>query len=198
MLTLLLNDADDTMELGRLLALALAGSAPQGPEAGGRVRAVYLFGSLGSGKTTLCRGLVAALPGGEEAEVASPSFTLCNIYPTRPPVLHADLYRLGGNAVLPEEMEEDASPDGDALLLLEWPEYLAASEYAPERLDVVLTPWPPDPPENLDIPGEPCERKRLASVTAHGAAARRLLDALRPGLESRFPAPASADARADA
>lgn len=198
MLTLVLNDADDTMELGRLLGSALAAPAREGAEPGGRVRAVYLFGDLGCGKTTLCRGLVAALPGGDEAEVASPSFTLCNVYPTRPPVLHADLYRLGGNAALPEEMEEDARPDGDALVLLEWPEHLAASEYAPDRLDVALALFPAEPPENLDIPGQPCERKRLARVTAHGAVARRLLDALRPGLESRFPVAASDDAHADA
>ncbi len=63
----------------------------------GKIRALYLRGTLGSGKTTLTRGLVAALPGGEDAEVASPSFTLCNIYPTRPALLHADLYRMGDN-----------------------------------------------------------------------------------------------------
>ena len=34
---------------------------------------------------------------------------------------------------------------------------------------------------------QPCERKRLARLAAHGEAARRLLDELRPVLEARFP-----------
>lgn len=192
MLNLLLNDADDTMELGRMLGLALAAERP----AGERVRALYLFGDLGGGKTTLTRGLVAALPGGGDAEVASPSFTLCNEYPTRPPVLHADLYRLGRGASLPEELEACAEEEAAALLVLEWPEHLNPVDYAPDRLDVALAPYGAEPPENLDIPGQPCERKRLAGITAHGDAARRLLAELEPRLAARFPAAPPADGRA--
>ena len=112
---LILKDAEDTMELGRMLAEALCGSS---------VRALYLYADLGGGKTTLTRGFVSALPGGENAEVASPSFTLCNVYPTRPEVLHVDLYRLSEGASMPEEMEE-LMEEGNALLVLEWPELLA-------------------------------------------------------------------------
>ena len=86
---LVLTSPEDTMELGAMLARAMSAST---------VRNLYLFADLGGGKTTLARGFVAALPGGETAEVASPSFTLCNVYPTRPEVLHADLYRLSENA----------------------------------------------------------------------------------------------------
>ena len=35
---------------------------------------------------------------------------------------------------------------------------------------------PADPAENLDMLRQPCERKRLARLAAHGVAARRLLD----------------------
>ena len=53
-------------------------------------------GELGAGKTTLVRGLVEALPGGQDAEVASPSFNLVNLYPTQPETAHVDLYRCEG------------------------------------------------------------------------------------------------------
>jgi tRNA threonylcarbamoyladenosine biosynthesis protein TsaE len=78
------------------------------------VTVVLLRGDLGSGKTTFVRGLVAALPGGEEAEVASPSFNLVNVYPTRPEVVHMDLYRLRGGEAgeLFEEYAEAAPPGG--------------------------------------------------------------------------------------
>ena len=68
------------------------------------IAALLLRGPLGSGKTTLTRALVEALPGGDQAEVASPSFTLCNYYPTTPPVMHCDLYRSPGS--LPDEIAE--------------------------------------------------------------------------------------------
>ena len=69
----LLEHAGETEQLGRIIGERLAGASDTPWE---RLRALYLRGTLGSGKTTLTRGLVAALPGGESAEVASPSFTL--------------------------------------------------------------------------------------------------------------------------
>ncbi|WP_288907514.1 tRNA (adenosine(37)-N6)-threonylcarbamoyltransferase complex ATPase subunit type 1 TsaE [uncultured Desulfovibrio sp.] len=95
-----LHSLADTRRLGRLLA---AGLRELGPVA------LLLRGPLGSGKTTLTAALTAALPGGDLAEVGSPSFTICNYYPTTPPVLHADLYRSPGSP--PEELEE-ALDDG--------------------------------------------------------------------------------------
>ena len=185
---LVLNNADDTLELGRMLASAMSASS---------VRALYLFADLGGGKTTLTRGFVSALPGGERAEVASPSFTLCNIYPTRPEVLHADLYRLSEGASMPEEMEEMLE-EGNALLVLEWPEYLAPQYYDAERLEVRLIHSEKiaenceDFPEHvkglktLDNADESCKSFRLATLEAHGMAAQALLDALLPELERRF------------
>lgn len=58
--------------------------------------ALMLEGGLGSGKTTLVRSLVESLPGGDQAEVSSPSFNLYNLYPTTPETAHFDLYRLEG------------------------------------------------------------------------------------------------------
>lgn len=180
---LILKDADDTVEFGRLLAEAMSVSS---------VRSLYLFADLGGGKTTLTRGFVSALPGGENAEVASPSFTLCNIYPTRPEVLHADLYRLSEGASMPEEME-DLMEEGNALLVLEWPEFLAPQYYAEERLEVRLlhsekyegAAHVPSL-KSLDNADNSCKSFRLAELEAHGSAAEALLGQLMPRLEQRF------------
>ena len=180
---LILKDADDTVEFGRLLAEAMSVSS---------VRSLYLFADLGGGKTTLTRGFVSALPGGENAEVASPSFTLCNIYPTRPEVLHADLYRLSEGASMPEEMEE-LMEEGNALLVLEWPEFLAPQHYAEERLEVRLLHSEKyegashvPPLKTLDNADNSCKSFRLAELEAHGSAAEALLGQLMPRLEQRF------------
>lgn len=78
---------------------------------------VLLSGELGAGKTTLVRGVLEAL--NWEGAVRSPSFTLMQVYPTKVPVLHADLYRLAGAAGIGlEEYFEDH------LCLIEWPDRL--------------------------------------------------------------------------
>lgn len=58
---------------------------------------VLLIGSLGSGKTTLTRGIAEGLGVADPSIVSSPSFALVNIYPGGGcPVYHVDLYRLTG------------------------------------------------------------------------------------------------------
>jgi tRNA threonylcarbamoyladenosine biosynthesis protein TsaE len=83
---------------------------------------VALSGGLGTGKTTLARGIIAAL--GHEGEVPSPSFAILEVYDppaVRLPLVHADFYRLAR----PEEVEELGLDDyrENAALLAEWPEH---------------------------------------------------------------------------
>ena len=85
MAQIILYSLEDTARFAETLVAAVSGDA--------KTRTLLLHGDLGSGKTTLTRFMVLSLPGGLEAEVASPSFTLCNHYATVPPVLHCDLYR---------------------------------------------------------------------------------------------------------
>lgn len=118
---------------------------------------ILLYGALGTGKTTLTRGLVEALPGGDQAEVSSPSFTLCNSYPTTPPVLHCDLYRTESG--LPDEVDE-ALETNAGLVVIEWAQRIPASFLPPERLDILL---------------QPCKSSRLAKLVPHGQAAGRIL-----------------------
>lgn len=107
-----------TKELGRHLAEILPACRP--------MPALLLDGDLGAGKTTLTRELVLCLPGGEQAEISSPTFTLVNIYPTCPQVAHFDLYRLEHNSF--NQDLEDILFDQSFLVIMEWscflPEFL--------------------------------------------------------------------------
>lgn len=55
---------------------------------------VLLSGDLGSGKTTLTKGIVAGLGAAGEDEVTSPTFTLVHEYGKGNRVYHVDLYRI--------------------------------------------------------------------------------------------------------
>lgn len=82
---------------------------------------VALEGTLGAGKTTLARAIVAAL--GYEGEVPSPSFAIIEVYDppqVRLPLVHADFYRLDDPAEA-EELGLDDYRDG-AAMIAEWPE----------------------------------------------------------------------------
>ncbi|HEU6438784.1 MAG TPA: tRNA (adenosine(37)-N6)-threonylcarbamoyltransferase complex ATPase subunit type 1 TsaE [Nitratidesulfovibrio sp.] len=160
-LTLRLPGPDDTLRLGRVLALALA------TQPGARI--LLLSGGLGAGKTTLVRGMVEALPGGDNAEVSSPSFNICNMYPTRPETAHYDLYRLeqapgAALAVADDALLDLLETEGPrrALVIVEWAERLPANVLPPDRLEFTWLP---------------ATHGRLITAIARGEAARRVLAA---------------------
>ncbi len=148
---------EDTLALGAALGRGLAGASPP--------VALLLQGPLGSGKTTLVRGLVSALPGAEEAEVSSPSFNLVNLYPTRPQVAHFDLYRLETGHPL-EEFEELLGTPG-TLLVAEWIDRVGEKLWPDEALHV----------EWVVVPSG-----RALEIRAWGKAASGLLKSLAPAL----------------
>jgi tRNA threonylcarbamoyladenosine biosynthesis protein TsaE len=87
---------------------------------------VVLSGQLGAGKTFLVRAICRALGLPGDVRVTSPTFTLVGEYETSPPLLHADLYRLGGAGDVHELGLAERRDDGQ-LLLVEWGEpYVAA------------------------------------------------------------------------
>jgi tRNA threonylcarbamoyladenosine biosynthesis protein TsaE len=55
---------------------------------------VLLTGDLGTGKTTLTKGIVSGLGAASEDDVTSPTFTLVHVYGKAVKVFHADLYRI--------------------------------------------------------------------------------------------------------
>lgn len=95
-----------------------------GREFAKRLRApilVLLTGDLGTGKTTLTKGLVSGLGAANENDVTSPTFTLVHVYGKEAKVYHADLYRIESFHDFETLGLEDlfASP---AVVILEWSE----------------------------------------------------------------------------
>lgn len=92
---------------------------------------VLLTGDLGSGKTTLTKGIVAGLGAAGEDEVTSPTFTLVHVYGKAAKVYHADLYRIESFHDFETLGLEDvfAAP---AVVILEWS----------EKFPLQSSPWP--------------------------------------------------------
>jgi tRNA threonylcarbamoyladenosine biosynthesis protein TsaE len=82
---------------------------------------LILSGPLGSGKTFFARALCRALGLPRSTRVPSPTFTLVHEHETSPPLSHADLYRLNGDAQV-RELGLDAQRDDGRILLVEWGE----------------------------------------------------------------------------
>lgn len=98
---------------------------------------LLLLGDLGAGKSELTRGIARGL--GVTATVASPSFTILNVYDEgRVPLYHFDWYRLNDVEEL-YEMGMDEYLGGDGVAVVEWPSQ--CPEAIPESyLEVKITP----------------------------------------------------------
>jgi tRNA threonylcarbamoyladenosine biosynthesis protein TsaE len=114
-----------TLSLGRRLGRLLKG-----------YDVVCLDGDLGSGKTTLTRGL--AKGAGSRDRVASPTFALARIY--RSPrwlIYHVDLYRVSADQTRDIGLEEFTS-DPRGICVVEWPR--AGEAYYPQdRIEIRLS-----------------------------------------------------------
>ncbi len=100
---------------------------------------ITLSGPLGAGKTSIARGLLAAL--GLVGEAPSPSFAIVQPYDppeVRIPVLHVDLYRIDDPAELEELGLDEAR--SDSVTVIEWPEH--APGHWPDALALTLTMLP--------------------------------------------------------
>jgi len=120
---------------------------------------IYLEGDLGTGKTTLVRGVLRGL--GYRGSVRSPTYTLIEPYELGGfRVFHLDLYRLGD----PEELEYLGLRDlldEDSILLVEWPER-GAGALPPADLLIRIAHSPPG--RALEICPTGCIGERIAEV----------------------------------
>jgi tRNA threonylcarbamoyladenosine biosynthesis protein TsaE len=82
---------------------------------------VILSGELGAGKTFLVRAMTRALGLSERVRVTSPTFSLVHEHDTKPPIAHADLYRLN-EAREVRDLGLVHQRDDGRLLLVEWGE----------------------------------------------------------------------------
>lgn len=151
MAAIFLNTLSDTEKLGKMLAKALC-SHSNPP--------LLLTGEPGLGKTTLTAAICRALPGAENAEVSSPSFTICNIYPCTPEVMHCDLYRC--QSEIPEEALEFMEA-GAGQIIIEWAQYLK-----------------PLPAEYLDISFQLSDNARQLEFGAFGKNANAVMADILP------------------
>jgi len=85
---------------------------------------VLLYGDLGSGKTTLTRGIAEGLGLEDLSLVSSPSYTLVNVYQARCSIYHVDLYRLEGERDLYSTGIDDFV-GREGVTVIEWSERLA-------------------------------------------------------------------------
>ena len=94
---------------------------------------LLMNGDLGSGKTTLVRGIMQGLRNGDDSSVKSPTYTILNIYtPDASPdavpgltVHHFDFYRVEDEA----DLEELGLNDywGVGVSIVEWPKKFCRS-----------------------------------------------------------------------
>ena len=105
------HSAEETMAFGRTLTELLAPP-----------KLVLLCGELGAGKTTLVKGIAAALEAAAEEDVTSPTFTLVHEYRgPRVVIYHIDLYRVDTAREL-ETLGLDDLRSDNSILLIEWGE----------------------------------------------------------------------------
>lgn len=125
--TITTSDSAVTEALGQRLAQNLQGN-----------ELLELIGDLGSGKTTLARGILRGL--GYEGPVTSPTFTVVRTYslPGGMRVEHVDLYRLGEDQLMQQMLLESVA-EPQTMVLAEWatPDRTALP---PERIQVKLQP----------------------------------------------------------
>ncbi len=107
---------------------------------------IALRGDLGAGKTTFVAAIVRAL--GNDADVASPTFTFWHRYGGTPPVEHLDLYRIE-SPLDARELGLDDALDSRGIAFVEWPDRLPG--FLPADAIAVTLTGSGDVPRTVEI-----------------------------------------------
>ena len=107
-MTIKLKNADEMKTFGKTISELLGGG-----------EIIELIGDIGSGKTTLVKGIAAGL--GVNEYVQSPSFTINRVYKGRDNLTlsHYDFYRLDNAGIMAQELQEVIG-DPNTITIIEW------------------------------------------------------------------------------
>lgn len=136
-----------------------------GRELGAGLRAgdlVVLTGPLGAGKTTLTRGIGAALD--VRGPITSPTFVLARTHPSLsggPDLVHVDAYRVGSALEL-DDLDIDFA---SSVVVAEWGRGLIESE-SDSWLEVTIAR--PEGAGDAFDPSDAPEEPRLVTIARHG------------------------------
>lgn len=124
---------------------------------------IDLVGDIGSGKTTLSKGIAAGL--GVSEPVQSPTFTISRLYEAHDGIVlaHYDFYRLSEPGIMSMELAESVS-DERRVTVLEWSE-IVEDILPDDHLTIKITPT--------------SETERQLDLQSSGPDSRRLLDGIR-------------------
>jgi tRNA threonylcarbamoyladenosine biosynthesis protein TsaE len=103
---------EETIRLGRDIGAALKPPV-----------LILLSGDLGSGKTTLTKGIARGMGAAQEEDVTSPTFTLVHKYEGDARIYHVDLYRIEDLRDFETLGIEDFFSE-HAVVIVEWPDRL--------------------------------------------------------------------------
>lgn len=107
---LIINNAEEMMELGKKLAQQVCSGD-----------VLLLDGDLGAGKTTFTKGLALGL--GIKRNIKSPTFTLIREYRDgKLPLYHMDMYRLEETGA--GDIGLDDYFNGDGVCVIEWSQFI--------------------------------------------------------------------------
>ena len=112
---------------------------------------IELVGDVGSGKTTLTRGIAEGL--GIKSSITSPSFTISNHYAfaknnQKKYLVHYDFYRLKEPGLMMDDLAEKIA-EGNNVIVIEWGDSVA--ELLPDEHMVIRFEYDDEGGRHLDV-----------------------------------------------
>jgi len=141
------KNENETKSFGQAIGLALVGG-----------EVIELVGDVGTGKTTLVKGIAVGL--GIDEYVQSPSFTINRVYKGRDDLTlsHYDFYRLDDAGIMANELGEEIGKPG-IITIIEWGG-VVEGVLPTDRLTILIT--------------SPSEFARKFEITASGESSQTL------------------------